>query len=241
MDVEKEIEFFSNLVSQQGDYDPLSESAYVRVIKLFERLTKPRPGEACLDLGAGTGAFTRRLSTYSLKLSGMDICPAAINLARKVTPGVDFFEGDIRDTGLAANSFDIVVYSGVLHHFSALENRLAALCEGKKVLKPGGRLFAFDPNLHSPAMRLYRSSKWKGQTASEILLSRRQLGAELAEAGFSNIHIEGLGGITLRSASSKIGEITRPFYNIYEQAIRFSPFQNALGTYLVSFAVKPSR
>ena len=35
-----------------------------------------------------------------------------------------------------------------------------------------------------------------------------------------------------------IARMMLPFYNVYEQAVRFSPFENWLGTFLVSFGVK---
>jgi hypothetical protein len=32
-----------------------------------------------------------------------------------------------------------------------------------------------------------------------------------------------------------------PLYNLYEEIVRFSPFEDRLGTFLLSFAVKPDR
>src|SRR5258708_738683 len=112
-----EVEFFDRFAKEHGDYDVLSDGAYKRLIDLFTRRVRPGRGERCIDLGCGTGAFTKHLAHLGLDCTGMDISPASIERAKLAASGARFVTGDITRTELADASFDIIVYSGVLHHF----------------------------------------------------------------------------------------------------------------------------
>lgn len=239
----REVEFFDQFVAEQGDYDVLAESACQRILDAFRAGVRPRPGERCIDLGCGTGAFTRRLLAFGLRVGGMDISPAAIAHGKGATAEIDFQVGDITATGLADGCQDIVCYSGVLHHFTTRESRIQVLKEGRRLLAPGGRVFAFDPSVQSPSMFLYRDPRSplyskKGKTDNEVLLHRNQLGSELHEAGFSDFEIRGIGGIAYRYVESKLATVILPLYNLYEELVRRSPFEDRLGTFLITVARK---
>ncbi len=216
------------------------------MLGLFGALVRPQAGERCFDLGCGTGAFTRRLSAFKLDLTGLDISPRSIEAAGRRSGAERYLVGDLRDTGLPDGSADIIVYSGVLHHIDASALRLASLAEGHRILRPGGRLFAFDPSAHSPSMWLYRDPRSplyssKGKTENEVLLDRRDIRRELEQAGFSSIVVRGASGISFRYVESRFARLILPLYNLYEEIVRFSPLEDRLGTFLVSFAVKPGR
>jgi SAM-dependent methyltransferase len=242
--LEREIEFFDRHATEHGDYDVLGRAAYTRLVSLFQQRMRPRQGERCIDLGCGTGAFTRHLARLNLDCTGMDISPASVARANQRASGPRYVEGDITKTGLAGGSFDIVVYSGVLHHFDSAEARASVLGEGHRLLAKGGRLFAFDPNFHSPSMWLYRDSRSplfssKGKTENEVLLRRGELTKELQSAGFADIDVRGASGITFQYVESASARLILPLYNLYEQAVRMSPFEAQIGTFLISSAVKP--
>jgi SAM-dependent methyltransferase len=244
MDLEKESAFFDQFEAEHGDYDVLGEGAYARLLGLFDDLVRPKTGERCIDLGCGTGAFTKRLHAFGLDLTGMDISPRQVERANSQATGETYVVGDITKTDVADESYDIAVYSGVLHHCTEREVRLATLGEARRILRPGGRVFAFDPSAHSPSMWLYRDPRSplysdKGKTENEILLSRQTLEGELAEAGFADVAVTGVSGITFSYVESGLARLILPLYNLYEQIVRYSPLENRLGTFLVSFAVKP--
>jgi SAM-dependent methyltransferase len=244
MDIAKEAAFFDRFETEHGEYDVLGEWAYRRLLGLFGSLVCPRAGERCFDLGCGTGAFTRRLSAFDLDLTGIDISPRSIEAAQRKSARERYVVGDIRATQFADGEADIIVYSGVLHHCYEPTKRVDILREGLRILRPGGRLFAFDPSAHSPSMWLYRDPRSplyssKGKTQNEVLLNRQELRAELEEAGFSSIRIRGVSGITFRYIEEPFLRWMLPLYSLYEVALRFSPFEERCGTFLVSFAVKP--
>jgi SAM-dependent methyltransferase len=243
VDASKELSFFDHFAGEHGEYDVLGRRAYRRLLDVFDALVSPRKGEHCLDLGCGTGAFTRRLSAFGLELTGMDISPRSIEAATRLSASETYQVGDIRATGFAAGRADIVVYSGVLHHCDQVTTRVEILREGYRLLKPGGRLFAYDPSAHSPSMWLYRDPKSpfyssKGKTDNEVLLTRCQLLSELEEAGFSRVVVRGVSGISFRYVAGPLARRLLPLYNLYEEIVRYSPFEYRFGTFLVSAAAK---
>jgi SAM-dependent methyltransferase len=244
MDPDREVEFFDRFAAEHGEYDVLGEDAYKRLIGLFHRWIRPRARERCVDLGCGTGAFTAWLRDFDLELTGMDISPESVAHANLRAQGERYVVGDITATGFPDDSQDIIVYSGVLHHFPSSADRLRVLKEGFRILAPGGRMFSYDPNAHSPAMWLYRDPRSpffsdKGKTQNEVLLRRRELFSELRAAGFDRALIRGVGGITFRFVMGRGARLLK-IYNFYERTIHRSPFENQLGTFLVAVSQKPN-
>jgi ubiquinone/menaquinone biosynthesis C-methylase UbiE len=241
-----EVEFFDGFVNDHGDYDVLGEGAYKRLLDAFDSRCKPKQGEVCVDCGCGTGAFTRRLLKFGLNLTGIDISPASIRSAQSRATREVYRVGDIAHLDIPELSVDIAVFSGVLHHFPNKEDRNRILREAFRVLKPGGRIFGFDPSAHSPSMWLYRSPSSPfysqvGKTENEILLTRSELESELKAVGFDGISIRGIGGITYKYVEGQVARVFLPLYNIYENLLRASPFEAKLGTFLVSFGCKVPR
>jgi SAM-dependent methyltransferase len=230
MDVTREAEFFDNFEAEHGDYDVFGERAYRRILSRFAALVQPQEGEACLE---GLG----------LRLAGMDISPRSIASAARQMPGHQYIVGDIRKTGFDDARFDVVVYSGVLHHGNERTTRVEILREGFRIMKPGGRLFSFDPSVHSPSMWLYRDPRSplfsrKGKTENEVLINRRELRQDLEAAGFGGTTIQGVGGICFGYLEDRFARALLPLYNVYEEILRHSLFEDRLGTLLIGFATK---
>jgi SAM-dependent methyltransferase len=239
-----EVSFFDGFVGEHGDYDVLGDAAYRRLLSQFEILCEPRPGEVCIDCGCGTGAFTRRLLKFDLRLTGIDISPRSIDSAQARATRESYRVGDIMQLPMPDGGADISVYSGVLHHFPEPQFRRKILAEAFRVLKPGGRVFAFDPSAHSPSMWLYRSPSSPfysrvGKTENEVLLTRDELAAELREAGFGDVRVRGVAGITYRYVEGRVARSLLPLYNVYERLLRMSPLENRLGTFLISSGKVP--
>lgn len=243
MDVRKEVEFFDQFAAEHGDTEVLADAAYRRLLRLFEERVQPKAGELCVDMACGTGAFTRPIRCFGLMLIGVDISSVSIARAARLARGESYLVSDIRRTPFATGSVDIVAYSGVLHHCPTRDARLAVLAEGLRVLRPGGRLFAYDPNAGSPSMWLYRDPRSPLQskttkTANEVLIDRRELEDELLLTGFSNVRITGTSGMKFRYVGERLGRLILPLYNLYEDVVRYSPFEDRLGTFLVASAHK---
>ncbi len=77
---------------------------------LARRQLAAQPGETLLDVGCGTGWFTRRFAADGFITAGLDPNPEWLTYARAHSePGVYWVDGDARALPFADNSFDCVV------------------------------------------------------------------------------------------------------------------------------------
>jgi SAM-dependent methyltransferase len=77
---------------------------------LLRTLLEPRPGETLLDVGCGTGYFSRRFAREAgLRVTGIDVDPAMIAFAHEQAPEVRFARADMEHLPFADASFDHVV------------------------------------------------------------------------------------------------------------------------------------
>jgi ubiquinone/menaquinone biosynthesis C-methylase UbiE len=103
------------------------------------RLAGDVAGLKVLDAGCGSGPLAEALRAKGAVVSGFDLSPAMVDLAR-ARLGDD---ADLRVADLGAplpypdDAFDLVVASLALHY---VEDWASALAELRRVLKPGGRL-----------------------------------------------------------------------------------------------------
>src|SRR5215213_2003871 len=106
-------------------------------------------GQRLLDLGCGTGTLAimlRQMQTGGL-IAGIDVdgemLLKADLKAQHAHTALALAQGHAELLPLASGSFDAVVSSLVLHHLNQSQ-KLAALREVQRVLRPGGMLFIAD-------------------------------------------------------------------------------------------------
>jgi SAM-dependent methyltransferase len=75
---------------------------------LMQRLLRPGPGETLLDVGCGTGHFTRRFAAQGLTVTGLDPDPAMLEYARTQEPVVPYVEGTAVRLPFPDQAFDMV-------------------------------------------------------------------------------------------------------------------------------------
>jgi ubiquinone/menaquinone biosynthesis C-methylase UbiE len=99
--------------------------------------------ESALEIGCGTGAFTRQLAGRAQHVTGIDLSPQMLRLAQHRSAhhtNIEYILGDVMQLDLPAESYDCVVSIATLHHLS-LD---LALSKMKGLLKPGGVLVIQD-------------------------------------------------------------------------------------------------
>ncbi len=108
----------------------------------------PPPPAAIADIGGGPGRYAIALAGQGYDVTLVDL--AANNLAwaegKAAEAGVTLahvLHADARDLrALAAGNFDAVLLLGPLYHLHRREDRLQAVAEARRLLRPGGVLFA---------------------------------------------------------------------------------------------------
>ncbi len=95
---------------------------------LAARCLKTRPGDSLLDVGCGTGWFSRRAAADALRVTGLDPNPEWLDYARAHSkPELSWVEGDARALPFADASFDHVLSIAALC-FVNDERRAVAEC-----------------------------------------------------------------------------------------------------------------
>ena len=78
--------------------------------QLIRRLLDPHPGESLLDVGCGTGWFTRRVATDGAQVVGLDRDAAALAFARSHSVGqTSYVHGDATCLPFENGAFDAVL------------------------------------------------------------------------------------------------------------------------------------
>lgn len=120
--------------------------------ELIERAAL-RPGERVLDVACGTGVVTRLAAERvgaAGTVTGVDMNPGMLAVARSITtPGmsIEWYEATAEALPLPDEAFDVVLCQISLQLF---EDRLAALRDMWRVLRPGGRVVLNVPGAIEP-------------------------------------------------------------------------------------------
>lgn len=110
-------------------YPPDAVAALVEALRLG-------PGDALLELGAGTGKLTRLLTPSGARIHAVEPVEAMRARLVEAVPSVEPVEGTAEAVGLPNAAVDAVVAAQAFHWFEAVR----ALSEMHRVLRPGGRV-----------------------------------------------------------------------------------------------------
>jgi SAM-dependent methyltransferase len=144
-----------------------------------------------LELGCGTGLFTRELVKTGATVTAIDLSPELLELARQglAAERLEFRLEDACHTSFAPGSFDVVLGSSVLHHLDLP----AALSEAQRVLAAGGVLRFTEPNMMNPQIAVQKNvpfiKKRMGDSPDETAFFRWSLARRLKAAGFSELSL----------------------------------------------------
>jgi SAM-dependent methyltransferase len=106
-------------------------------------------GRDILDVGVGPGRTSRYLAPKARQYEAIDYSPVMVNHFRKTLPHISIHQADYRRLRMFADaSFDLVFATANVIDALAHDDRLSALRETSRVLRPNG-LFAFSThNIH---------------------------------------------------------------------------------------------
>lgn len=149
--------------------------------QLLDRLLSTFPdAKTVLEIGCGTGHFTRWMTTRGLLATGLDLSAAMLVEANRLG-GASFMEGDAMALPFADSEFDL---SALITTLEFVANPELALVEAVRVAKHGLLLGVLNRHsLLAARRRLQGKPRWKSVhffTVTELLrLVRRTCGDRL--------------------------------------------------------------
>ena len=185
----------------------------------------PSPPATVLDVGGGTGVHALWLAGLGHRVHLIDPVPrhvegaAAAAAAQRVTPLASTRVGEAQHLEQEDESMDAVLLLGPLYHLTERADRLAALTEAGRVLKPGGVVVAAAISrfaslldglwrnlVHDPAFRaILDRDLVDGQHRNTVdnltyfttafLHHPEELRAELVESGLADVEVLAVEGV----------------------------------------------
>ena len=170
-----------------------SPAGRIRWRRRVEMLTAHlRPEMKVLELGCGTGYFTKEAARSGAEITAIDISNDLLEQARKEVPleNVKFLVENAYEMTFSDNSFDTVIGSSVLHHLEID----SALKEIFRVLRPGGIIRFTEPNMLNPQIAIQKNipfiKKMLGDSPDETAFFSWSLKKKMLNHGFSEVKIE---------------------------------------------------
>ena len=151
-----------------------------------------RPGMTILEIGCGTGYFTRELTQRGADIVAIDVSPDLLEIAKAKysAPNVRYEIQNACALTYADAMFDSVVGSSILHHLEIEE----ALREIYRVLKPGGTIYFTEPNMLNPQIAMQKNIPWikrrLGDSPDETAFFRWPLRRLLEQTGYRDVRID---------------------------------------------------
>jgi SAM-dependent methyltransferase len=151
-----------------------------------------RPGMTILEIGCGTGYFTRELTRSGADVVAIDVSPELLEIAKSkyFAPNVRYEIQNACALTYSDATFDSVVGSSILHHLEVEE----ALREIYRVLKPGGTIYFTEPNMLNPQIAIQKNIPWVkrrlGDSPDETAFFRWPLRRLLEQIGYRDVQID---------------------------------------------------
>ena len=168
-----------------------------------------RPGMTILEVGCGTGSFTRELARSGAEIVAIDVSPELLEIARAnySAPNVRYEIQNAYALMYSDATFDSVVGSSILHHLEIEE----ALREIYRVLKPRGTILLAEPNMLNPQIAIQKNIPWikrkLGDSPDETAFFRWPLRRLLEQTGYRDVRIDPFDFLHPRTPVPLIGRV----------------------------------
>ncbi len=131
-------------------YDTINSTLSFGVDRIWRKqllaMAKGQRFHNAVDIATGTGAFLPALAKISAKVTGVDLSPKMLEVAKRLVrdeklTSVSLMEGDALALPISSSSADLVTVAFGVRNFEVLEHGLAEIC---RILQPGGSLLILE-------------------------------------------------------------------------------------------------
>jgi len=213
---------------------PAGKLRWKRRVKMLT--THIKSADTVLEIGCGTGYFTKEIVKTGALVTAIDISPELLNIAKFeiAEPNVSFVLDNAYDLSFEDNRYDSIVGSSVLHHLDIEK----AISEMYRVLKPGGSMFFTEPNMMNPQIALQKNipalKRKLGDSPDETAFFRWSLKKLMRRTGFTEIVIKPFDFLHPAVPPSLI-----PFISSLSEVIEKTPVLKEIAGSLYISAKKP--
>lgn len=133
--IREEFDRIALLTERHGSVSDIYHNYLIRQLPLHS--------ENALEIGCGTGEFTRLLATRARSVVAIDLSSQMLRLAKSQSAdyqNIEYVQADVMPLPLPAEGYDCIVSMATLHHLPRVE----ALLKMKDALKPNGVLVIHD-------------------------------------------------------------------------------------------------
>ena len=132
---------------------------------IFQRLHPFIKDRKLLDIGIGAGRTTKYLLEISKDYTGIDYTPRLVEVAKRKYPQVTILCADARELHIFDEDFDFVLFSLNGLDYIDHNDRLKALREIYRVLRPGG-FYVF--STHNRDYKGFKKLPWQEDTSFSL-------------------------------------------------------------------------
>jgi len=209
-------EIIDHYQADQEQYRLLQPKGRVELVRTQRLLLRVLPPSGrVLDVGGGTGIYAGWLQSLGYEVEVID--PTPIHIQHCTSAGIRAEVGDARHLQRGEEEYDAVLFLGPLYHLPERDDRVLALREAHRVLRPGGVVGAavisrYAGWLDGMLRRVDALVEHRALVEHELLDGRHvtpegtdlfttayfhhpdEVGPELADAGFADVDVRAVEG-----------------------------------------------
>lgn len=179
LDNGKNTSLLKNYIRERKDRRKSYEKLYSTRLKLIEKIHKKKG--KLLDIGCAAGFFLKTAESRGWDTYGIDLLPDYIDFAKQELHLKNVYCDILENIKFPQDSFDVVTLWDLIEH---LRRPLDTLREVNRILRPGGKLVIWTPNVKNA---VFQKAAWYGYTIPLhfYFFSSSSLSGLLNQSGFS--------------------------------------------------------
>lgn len=123
------------LLSRHGQVE------FAVTMKYIEEVIGSRPSLDIIDIGAGTGRYSVTLAKMGHNITAVELVNKNVSQIKMKSDKIKAIQGNALNLKkFKDNSFDIALLFGPIYHLFSHEDKLRAISEAKRIVKPGGHI-----------------------------------------------------------------------------------------------------